>query len=149
MGKIETFSPQRVEPWLVEFVNRMLGQLTSNFTPLQESELQRLLEADSSALYIISVDGVPAGMLTLCHYYAPTGCKAWVEDVVVDAAYRGMGLGRRLVEHALSEAQELSPCTVMLTSRPSRIEANRLYQSVGFEARQTNVYRYKIKSVEF
>lgn len=149
MGKIETFSPQKAEPWLVKFVNCMLGQLTSNFTPLQESELQRLLEADSSALYIISVDGVPAGMLTLCHYYAPTGCKAWVEDVVVDAASRGMGLGRRLVEHALSEAQKLSPCTVMLTSRPSRIEANRLYQSVGFEARQTNVYRYKIKSVEF
>ena len=147
MGKIETFSPQKAEPWLVEFVNRMLGQLTSNFTPLQESELQRLLDAESSTLYIISVDGVPAGMLTLCHYYAPTGCKAWVEDVVVDAASRGMGLGRRLVEHALSEAQKLSPCTVLLTSRPSRIEANRLYQSVGFEARQTNVYRYKIKSV--
>ena len=149
MGKIETFSPQKAEPWLVKFVNCMLGQLTSNFTPLQESELQRLLEADSSALYIISVDGVPAGMLTLCHYYAPRGCKGWVEDVVVDAASRGMGLGRRLVEHALSEAQKLSPCTVMLTSRPSRIEANRLYQSVGFVARQTNVYRYKIKSVEF
>lgn len=147
MGKIETFSPQKAEPWLVEFVNRMLGQLTSNFTPLQESELQRLLDAESSTLYIISVDGVPAGMLTLCHYHAPTGCKAWIEDVVVDAASRGMGLGRRLVEQALAKAQKLSPCTVMLTSRPSRIEANRLYQSVGFEPRQTNVYRYKIKSV--
>ena len=109
MAAIEIFSPQSVEPRLVEFVNRMLSQLTSDFHPMQESDLERLLDSESSQLYIISVDGVSVGMLTLCHYYAPTGCKAWVEDVVVDSTYRGLGLGRRLIEHALSQAQELSP----------------------------------------
>ena len=143
MAAIEIFSPQSVEPWLVEFVNRMLSQLTSDFHPMQESDLESLLDSESSRLYVISVDGVPAGMLTLCHYYAPTGCKAWVEDVVVDYLKRGMGLGRKIVEYALDEAKKLSPCTVLLTSRPSRKEANRLYQSVGFEARETNVYRCK------
>jgi ribosomal protein S18 acetylase RimI-like enzyme len=34
---------------------------------------------------------------------------------------------------------------VDLTSRPSREAANRLYQRIGFERRETNVYRYNLK----
>ena len=145
MESIEIFSPKVAQKWLVEFVNRMLRQLTANYHPLQESDLQRMLDLESSDLYIIRVDGEPVGMLTLCHYYAPTGCKMWIEDVVVDSSMRGKGLGRRLIEYALAEARRFSPCSVLLTSRPARKEANLLYQSSGFEQRETNVYRCKIK----
>lgn len=145
MALVEILSPKVVERWLVEFVNRMLQQLTANYNPLQESDLQRMLDLESSDLYIILVDGVPVGMLTLCHYYAPTGCKVWIEDVVVDSSMRGKGFGRRLIEYALAEARRFSPCSVLLTSRPARKEANLLYQSSGFEQRETNVYRCKIK----
>ena len=37
---------------------------------------------------------------------------------------------------------ELGAKTIDLTSRPSREAANRLYQRLGFEMRETNVYRY-------
>ncbi len=144
MAQIEIIIPTKVETWLMEFVNLMLGQLSTSAHEVDAAWLQRLIDSGNSTLFILKVDGEPAGMLSLCHYYAPTGCKAWIEDVVVDSSKRGLGLGRHLVEHALEQARKLSPCTVMLTSRPSRVEANRLYQSVGFESRETNVYRRKV-----
>ena len=143
MDRIEIFAPEKVDESLVEFVNKMLAQLSSSHHEVDCDALERLIKSEASRLYILKVDGEPSAMLTLCHYYAPTGCKAWIEDVVVDSLKRGMGLGRKIVEYALDEAKKLSPCTVLLTSRPSRKEANRLYQSVGFEARETNVYRCK------
>ena len=66
-----------------------------------------------------------------------------VEDVVVDTKARGKGVGKLLTMHALKEAQKMGVLTIDLTSRPSRDVANRLYQSVGFSARVTNVYRFK------
>ena len=66
----------------------------------------------------------------------PTGRRAWIEDVVVDSAQRGKGVGEALTREALRVAQAAGATTVDLTSRPSREAANRLYQRIGFrEAR--------------
>jgi ribosomal protein S18 acetylase RimI-like enzyme len=83
------------------------------------------------------------GMLSLVVFSIPTGTKAWIEDVVVDEGARGKGVGRKLMKHALDVAKELGAKSADLTSRPSREAANKLYQTIGFEARETNVYRYK------
>jgi len=67
--------------------------------------------------------------------------RAWIEDVVVDEAGRGQGVGAALVQAALERSAERGARTVDLTSRPSREAANRLYLRLGFETRDTNVYR--------
>ncbi len=72
----------------------------------------------------------------------PTGIRAWIEDVVVDGAARGKGVGDALNRHAIDLAADLGAKTVDLTSRPSREAANRLYKRLGFEQRDTNVYRF-------
>ena len=74
----------------------------------------------------------------------PTGLKAWIDDVVVDADARGHGIGEALNRAALDEARRRGAKEVDLTSRPSREGANRLYRRLGFEARDTNVYRYHL-----
>jgi ribosomal protein S18 acetylase RimI-like enzyme len=86
------------------------------------------------------------GMLTLATFCIPTGVRAWIEDVVVDGAVRGRGVGEALVQAALELARARGAQTVDLTSRPSREPANWLYVKVGFERRETNVYRYKLSS---
>ena len=68
----------------------------------------------------------------------PTGIRAWIEDVIVDDAARGKGVGRLLNETAIDHAFSQGAITVDLTSRPSREAANRLYQRIGFVARDTN-----------
>jgi ribosomal protein S18 acetylase RimI-like enzyme len=82
-------------------------------------------------------------MLSLVVFSIPTGTKAWIEDVVVDERARGKGVGKELMNHALNVAKELGAKSADLTSRPSREAANKLYQAIGFEGRETNVYRYK------
>jgi ribosomal protein S18 acetylase RimI-like enzyme len=70
--------------------------------------------------------------------------RAWIEDVVVDSAARGHGVGEALNQAAILEARHRGAITVELTSRPSREAANRLYQRLGFVARETNVYRHDL-----
>ena len=85
------------------------------------------------------------GCATLCVYDSPTGRKASIEDVVVTAAYRGQGLGRALMQRIIDFAgSKLSPIDLCLTSSPWREEANALYLSLGFEKRDTNVYKLSL-----
>ena len=120
----------------------MLAQLTAREYPFGEQELRAIIEDSASQLFVMRDDERIMGMLTLGHYTSPTGRKVWVEDVVVSADYRGKGLGRRLINHAIEYCREnLSPCTLMLTSNPARVAANELYRTSGFEPKQTNVYK--------
>ena len=82
-----------------------------------------------------------AGMLTVGIYYSPTGGKAWIEDVVVDEAFRGQGLSKLLVAHAIQFVESKQIPLLMLTSNPTRVAANKLYQAMGFGRKETNVYR--------
>jgi ribosomal protein S18 acetylase RimI-like enzyme len=67
-----------------------------------------------------------------------------IEDVVVDEAARGTGTAVALTAAAMEEAKRLGATTIDLTSRPSRVAANKLYQRLGFVQRETNVYRYQL-----
>jgi ribosomal protein S18 acetylase RimI-like enzyme len=91
-------------------------------------------------------EGQIVGSLTLVVFPIPTGARAWIEDVVVDASVRGKGVGEALNQKALELARNDGAVTVDLTSRPSREAANRLYQRIGFVKRDTNVYRFDLKS---
>jgi ribosomal protein S18 acetylase RimI-like enzyme len=123
---------------------RLIPQLsTSNPAPTKE-QLESIVASDFSHILLAKVDDVIVGSLTLVIFHIPTGVRAWIEDVVVDADARGKGVGEALNKFALAEAKRQGVTTVDLTSRPSREAANRLYQRLGFEHRETNVYRYKI-----
>ena len=50
-------------------------------------------------------DGPILGSLTLALFRIPTGLRAWIEDVVVDEAARGKGVGAALNEAALDHAR--------------------------------------------
>jgi ribosomal protein S18 acetylase RimI-like enzyme len=52
-------------------------------------------------------------------------------------------VGAALVREAVRVATARGARTVELTSRPSREAANRLYESLGFARRETNVYRWE------
>jgi ribosomal protein S18 acetylase RimI-like enzyme len=125
---------------VVDALARLLPQLSSA-TPPDIDELATVMSGGST-VFIARVDGVIVGSLTLVMYRIATGLKAWIEDVVVDEAARGHGVGEALNMAALDEARRRGAKAVSLTSRPSREAANRLYQRIGFAERTTNVYRY-------
>lgn len=133
-----------VDDELVDAFDRLIPQLSSSSPPPGRSGLDEIVGNPHSALLVARLDGVIVGSLTLAFYRIPTGTKSWIEDVVVDADARGHGIGRALNEGALDEARRRGAKDVSLTSRPSREAANRLYLRIGFEARETNVYRFTL-----
>ena len=102
-----------------------------------------MLDCPAISLFLARAPtGAIVGCLTLVMFRIPTGLRAIIDDVVVDDAARGAGAGAELTKAALATAADAGARTVDLTSRPSREAANRLYQRLGFERRDTNVYRY-------
>lgn len=135
---------EEVTPALVEAFARLLPQLSRSSPPPGAGELEALLAAPGTSVLVASDGDAIVGTLTLVVFRIPTGVRAWIEDVVVDEAARGKGVGEALTRRALDLAAEVGVTTVDLTSRPSREAANRLYQRLGFERRDTNVYRYTL-----
>ena len=127
---------------VVEALGRLLPQLSSSKPP-GVPELAEII-AGGATVFVARVDGAIVASLTLVLYRIPTGLKAWIEDVVVDETVRGHGVGEALNRAALDEARKRGVKAVSLTSRPSRQDANRLYQRIGFTPRDTNVYRYDL-----
>jgi ribosomal protein S18 acetylase RimI-like enzyme len=125
-------------------VNELIPQLSQSASVMNEIQLRQLVESEATKLFFAQDKEVVLGMLSLVIFPIPTGTKAWVEDVVVSQTARGKGVGVALMNHALAVAKDAGAKSVDLTSRPSREVANKLYQKLGFTARETNVYRLKL-----
>jgi len=125
----------------VKAINHLLPQLSKSAAPLDAGAVQRMATWDGSSLLVARAAGEIIGMLTLVSFPIPTGLRAWIEDVVVDEAARGRGVGAALTHEAVRLARAAGARTIDLTSRPSRESANRLYERLGFELRDSRVYR--------
>lgn len=123
-----------------QYLDVLMKQL-SNEKLVTRSMLEEVLNDTNSHLFALFEDDKIVGCATLSVYFSPTGRKACIEDVVVHSDYRGRHLGRKILEHLISEARTMSPIEIHLTSRPVRVAANALYQSLGFVKRDTNFYK--------
>jgi ribosomal protein S18 acetylase RimI-like enzyme len=129
-------------PAIVDAVARLVPQLSRSAPPVTTPELGEIVASPATDLFIALDDaGAIVGMATLVTFRIPTGVRSWIEDVVVDEAGRGQGIGDALTKAMVDRAAELGSRTVDLTSRPAREVANRMYQKAGFVPRDTNVYR--------
>jgi ribosomal protein S18 acetylase RimI-like enzyme len=137
---------EAVTPEIVDAIARLVPQLSRSAPAPTAEELEEIASSPASHLLVARVNGEIVGSLTLIVFRIPTGVRAWIEDVVVDEAARGHGVGEALNVEAVRLARDRGAITVDLTSRPSRDAANRLYQRLGFVQRDTNVYRYDITS---
>ena len=129
---------------LADAFAHLIPQLSKSSPPPSLDELAAMIASDASDVLVARLDGRIVGTLTLVTFRIPTGVRAWIEDVVVDDSARGHGVGDLLNRFALDLARAKGAKTVDLTSRPSREAANRLYQRIGFQPRETNVYRYDL-----
>ncbi len=141
---MEIFEAKQVNDELVEAFQCLVPQLSSSSPAPSRAQIQEMVDSPAVILLMARDEGKLVGSLSLVVFRIPTGVRAWIEDVVVDQSARGKGVGEALTRAALEHAKVLGVKTVDLTSRPSREAANRLYVRVGFQSRQTNLYRYTI-----
>ena len=124
---------------LVDTVRNLLRQLTEARTPPTLEELRETV-ANQTLLIARDDDGTVLGMLTFVLYRVSSGLKGRIEDVVVDEAARGRGIGEALTREGMRRANEAGVLMLELTSMPYRQSANRLYRRLGFVRKPTNVY---------
>jgi ribosomal protein S18 acetylase RimI-like enzyme len=141
--EIETITA--ITPSTADSIAALVDQLSSSAKAPTQDELETIVNAPGTVLLSVRQSGRLVGMLTLVIFAIPTGIRAIIEDVVVDERYRGQGVAQALTKEALALAEVAGARTVDLTSRPSREAANRLYQKLGFQKRESNVYRYTLR----
>jgi ribosomal protein S18 acetylase RimI-like enzyme len=149
VGGVKVEIATTLTPAIVDAVERLVPQLSTSSPPPTTVELGEIVSSPATDFFIaLADDGTILGMATLATFRIPTGKRAWIEDVTVDEAGRGQGVGTALTHAMVDRARDLGCKTIELTSRPHREAANRLYQRLGFVARDTNVYRYDLRGGE-
>ena len=126
-------------------LNNLVPQLSTSAAPLTIGDVEALIANPAVSVFVAKNDGAIVGTLTLVVFPIPSGLRAWIEDVVVDEGARGLGAGAALTEAAIAESKKRGARSIDLTSRPSREVANAMYVKLGFEQRETNVYRLSLK----
>lgn len=133
----------QVSDALEEAFARLMPQLSPRLGAPSREVLRRVAGSETGELLAAVAGERIVGVLTLAWYDAPSGRKAWIEDVVVDGAARGCGAGDALVRAAVEHAARIGAGKVMLTSNPAREAARALYRKVGFEEVETTVFAFK------
>jgi ribosomal protein S18 acetylase RimI-like enzyme len=138
---VEIEKVQFATPEVVDGLNKLLPQLSSQPPTLTIDDVERMVHSEAATLFVATENGVVLGTLTLIIFSIPTGRRGWIEDVVVDQGSRGAGVGEQLTTAAIDEARLRGVRSLDLTSRPSREAANAMYIKLGFGLRETNLYR--------
>jgi ribosomal protein S18 acetylase RimI-like enzyme len=128
---------------LTEMLNNLLKQLDSSSKLLSDDDVREIIGSQSNRFFVAKDGDKIIGMLILVIYRKMAFKISWLEDIVVDEKYRGKGIATKLINYAIENAKAEGVSSVNLTSRPERESANRLYGKLGFEKRNTNVYRIK------
>lgn len=136
--RVTTFSSE-----IADSVRSLASQIGKNYKPLTDDDLKEMLKSSQCFLFI-SRDVLTkqvAGMVMATVYRIPYVKKAYLDDLIVDPKFRGKGIATALMKYAASFAKEKGAAYVDFTARPRRTESNTLYGKLGFEKRDTNVYR--------
>ena len=143
-GPITVTVVSGVDDELVESVARLVRQLSPSEPVPGPTELDEIIRAAGSTMIVARDERAIVGMLTLHTFRAATGIHAWIQDLVVDANAKGRGVSELLTREAVRLGVEQGARSAELTSRPSQVGNARLYERIGFERRQTHLYRYRM-----
>ena len=118
---------------LAEAFARLLPQLSERMTAPDREAVARIVASPATRQLVAAAeDGRIVGLLSVALYDVPSGRKAWIEDVVVDAAARGRGIGEALygavIELLAHQGFVNAYGTVSVPNRPSE----RLHEKCGF-----------------
>jgi ribosomal protein S18 acetylase RimI-like enzyme len=120
----------------------LIPELTNDQNRIPTIEnLEKVISSPNNFVFIAKNNDEIIGTLTLVFYWIPSGLKVWIEDVIVSNNARGKGVATALMWHAIGIARENGAKKIDLSSSPWREAANNLYLKLGFEKRDTNMYR--------
>jgi ribosomal protein S18 acetylase RimI-like enzyme len=140
--RVTTFSPE-----IVRVISNFADKLGGNHQPFTDESLHEIVDSSQSFLFIAR--HVPtqqvAGMIMEVIYRIPYTKKSYIDDLFIDETFRKMGIATKLMQKALDAAREHHAAYIDFTAQPHRVAGNSLYEKLGFQKRDTNVYRLRIQ----
>jgi ribosomal protein S18 acetylase RimI-like enzyme len=124
-----------------EQVSALFRQLSPNKNPMDLEEI--LNEKNQITVAYCEDNNKIIGIALMCTYKVISGNKGWIEDVVVDAASRGKGIGRKLINLLIEVGEEKELSEILLFTEDHRLAAINLYSSVGFKLKDSKIYSRK------
>jgi len=119
-------------------LTKLYKQLNAELTQL---DLASALSDYNTTEVVICLDNNKlVGIAMMAKYKVVSGHKGIIEDVVVSSGYRGQGIGRKLMEKLLEQAEKAKLADVLLFSGHHRKAAISLYKSLGFKLKESGLY---------
>lgn len=128
-------------------VNTLTGQLGLAGMPpkpMSVKELEEMLAQKNLYCLVVRDRDRIIGLTVLYLTRIPTGVIAESEDLVVDEGYRKWGVGPLLIEKSVELAEKAGAKHISLRTSPKRVEANKMYDALGFQKKETNFYRINL-----
>lgn len=139
---IRLFHPIETSASRAQEVGALIEQLSPRRSVVTTQSLRAL--AENHLLFVVLAEGEIIGMATLIEHRTLNSYTGYIEDVVVDGAYRGQGIAKKLMRTLIKHGTLLGMVSFSLTSSPHKESANKLYRTLGFHIRETNAYRYVV-----
>lgn len=141
--KLEVRQVTEVTDSLLEAFGRLMPQLSPRLEAPSGERLRAVAANPSAALFTAESGGAVVGALTLVWYDVPSGRKAWIEDVVVDAAVPGIRGGRGARARGAGACRRGRRREGDAHLQPFARAARRLYAKMGFKEAETTVFACK------
>lgn len=127
---------------ITEDLQNQLSQLYLQLNAeLKQLPLKKILEEkDYVDIAVCYDDNQLIGIAMMANYKVVSGYKGMIEDVVVSENYRGRGIGRKLMEVLLQQAEKRKLNDILLFSGHHRTAAINLYKSLGFSLKSSGLY---------
>lgn len=128
-------------------IEQRIAELLKQLNPaLGAGELRQRIAASSNVYFLCATEGGELlGIATLAVYSVLSGCKGWIEDVVVDREHRRKGIARLLTDELVKRSRELDVDVLLLYTGHHRQGAQRLYESCGFTRKDSYLYYLETK----
>lgn len=133
-----------------EVTDELQSQLTELYkelnAELKQLELASILKNKDSIHVSVCMDEERlVGIAMMATYKVISGFKGMIEDVIVSSHYRGKGIGRKLMEKLLEQAEHQKLDAILLFSGHHRKAAISLYKSLGFNLKDSGLYIKNLK----
>lgn len=136
--EIKLITRKEVTENLQEQLSQLYLQLNSE---LNQLSLERILDEKEYIDVVVCLDNKELiGIAMMANYKVVSGYKGMIEDVIVSDMHRGKGIGRKLMELLLKQAEKRKLNDVLLFSGHHRTAAIGLYKSLGFTLKNSGLY---------
>jgi len=140
--ELSLLTPADILPENEKTIHALFKQLNATRIPLS---LRQVLDPKNPVIVACCRwEGQIVGVALMGEYAVVSGIKGWIEDVVVDQAHRGKGLGRQLMEFLIEQGRQKGLTEILLFTGYHRKPANQLYQNLGFQKKESQIYTLKL-----